>query len=164
VTWVDFTIFAIIVLSAVISLFRGFFREAISLATWILAFWVSFGFSEQLAVLLPSTLQSPNVRLAVAFAALFFLTLIVGAVVNFVIGKLVEKTGLGGTDAVLGVIFGIARGGLIVALLVLLAGFTAVPKEAWWKEAYLIVYFERLAEWLSTYLPTNIADQVSFDG
>ena len=73
--WVDIVILVIIALSAVISLFRGFFREAISLATWVVAFWVAIQFSGKLDPMLGGLINSPTARMTVAFASLFLITL-----------------------------------------------------------------------------------------
>lgn len=162
--WVDLVILVIIALSAVISLFRGFFREAISLATWVVAFWVAIQFSGKLDPMLGELISSPTARMTVAFASLFLITLIVGALVNYLISQLVKKTGLSGTDRMLGIIFGIARGIAIVAVLVLLAGAPNLSRETWWKESTLIKnYFQDAAIWMRGYLPPDVAENFVFE-
>jgi membrane protein required for colicin V production len=160
--WLDLVIIGIIAISAVISLFRGFTKEAISLGTWILAFWLALAFSTRLAAMLPDSISSPTARIAVAFAGLFVLTVILGGIVNFLISSLVEKTGLTGTDRSLGVIFGIVRGALLVVILTLLAGLTTLPRERAWENSLMIGKFEQGAVWLKGYVPESLAKEISF--
>jgi membrane protein required for colicin V production len=160
--WLDLVIIAIIAISAVLSLFRGFTKEAISLATWILAFWLALAFSTRLAGMLPDSITSPTARIAVAFAGLFVLTVILGGIVNFLISSLVEKTGLTGTDRALGVVFGIVRGALLVVVLTLLAGLTTLPREVSWNQSLMIGQFEQGAIWLKGYVPDSLAKEISF--
>ncbi|HEC17191.1 MAG TPA: CvpA family protein [Sedimenticola sp.] len=155
--WVDYVIIGIMALSALISLVRGFMREALSLAAWILAFWVSWTFFRDLAIHFEPWIDVPSVRLGVAFLLLLLSTLIVGGLVNYLVGQLVEKTGLTGTDRMIGVLFGAARGALLVGIMVLLAGLTAIPADPWWHESLLIGYFQDLALWLRDLLPPDIA-------
>jgi membrane protein required for colicin V production len=162
VAWLDLLILAIILLSAVISLVRGFVREAFSLAVWILAFWVSWSFFRDLEVPLRAWIGSPTARLGIAFAALMIVTLVIGGLVNYLIIQLVERTGMSGTDRLIGMVFGAARGVLLVAALVLLAGLTALPEEAWWVHSTLVGYFEELAFWLRDLLPPEIADRFRY--
>ena len=159
--WLDVVILVIICISAVISLFRGFVREAVSLATWIMAFWVAIGFSDKLEPML-SMIDSPAGRISVAFASLFLLTLIVGALANYLIGQLVQKTGMGGTDRMLGILFGVARGVVLVAVLVLLSGIPNLSREVWWQESLLIGHFQEMAIWMRDFLPENIAKEFVF--
>ncbi len=159
--WVDYVILGIIGLSSLVSLLRGFMREAFSLAAWILAFWISWTFFRDLAVHLV-WFNIPSVRLGAAFAILFLVTLILGAMVNYLVGQLVEKTGLTGTDRMVGIFFGAARGALLVSVMVLLAGLTPVPNDPWWQESLLIKYFQDLALWLKDLLPPDIASKFSF--
>jgi membrane protein required for colicin V production len=160
--WVDVAILVIIFLSAVISLFRGFVREAVSLATWVMAFWVAIGFSGKLEPMLHGSIDSSKVRLVVAFAILFLITLIVGAMVNYLIGQLVHKTGMGGTDRMLGVIFGIARGVVVIGILVLLGGIPQLSQESWWQGSMLIGHFQELAIWMRDFLPPDMARNFVF--
>ncbi len=159
--WVDYAILGIIGLSSLVSLLRGFMREAFSLAAWILAFWISWTFFRDLSVHL-EWFTVPSVRLGAAFAILFLITLILGALVNYLVGQLVDKTGLTGTDRMLGVFFGAARGAVLVAIMVLLAGLTPLPNDPWWQQSQLIGYFQDLALWLKDLLPPDIADRFSF--
>ena len=159
--WVDYIIIGIIALSSVISLIRGFVREALSLAVWILAFFVAWTFFRDLAPHLV-WFSLPSVRLGLALAILFLVTLMVGGLVNYLIGQLVEKTGLTGTDRLIGMLFGAARGVLLVTLLILLAGLTPFPEDPWWKSSQLISYFQELAVWLKTLLPEDLGEKFRF--
>lgn len=159
--WIDFVILGIIGLSALISLIRGFVSEAFSLLAWVLAAWVAWSFFRDLALHL-DWFTVPSVQLGASFLILFIATLMLGALVNFLVGQLVDKTGLSGTDRMIGVLFGAARGALLVAVLVLLAGLTPFPNDPWWKESHLIVYFQDLALWLKSLLPADIGEKFNF--
>jgi membrane protein required for colicin V production len=159
--WVDYVILGIIGVSTIISLIRGFVREALSLVVWVVAFWVAWTFFRELAAQL-DYFSVPSVRLGIAFTVLFLTTLIIGALVNYLIGQLVDKTGLSGTDRLIGMLFGAARGILLVAVLVLLAGLTPLPEDPWWRESHLLAYFQELATWLKTLLPADIGEKFRF--
>lgn len=160
--WADYSILIIVGISVAISVWRGFTREAFSLAGWIAAFWIAFFFSGLLAPLLVDWIEVPSLRNIVAFAALFLATLLVAGYINYLAVQIVKKTGLSGTDRMIGVFFGVARGCLVVAVLVLLGGMTTLPQDPWWGESHLLRYFERLALWLGQFLPNDIAGSIRF--
>lgn len=160
--WVDLVILGLILLSALISLIRGFIREAFSLAVWVLAFWISWMFFRDFALQMQSFIETPSVRLGVAFALLMILSLTAGGLINYLIIRLVQSTGLSGSDRFIGMIFGAARGVLVVAVLVLLAGLTPLPQDPWWQESRLLPYFEELALWLKEMLPPEVAEKFQF--
>ena len=160
--WFDIAILAVILISALISLVRGFVKESISLATWLIAGFIALTYYLVLADLLIPYIESPTLSQAVAFAILFITTLIVGAIINYMISQLVSKTGLSGTDKALGVIFGAARGVLIVAMIVLFAGLTPMPAEAWWQESMMVEHFLNIAMWIKDLLPADVANRFTF--
>lgn len=161
--WPDYIIIVLIAISMVISLIRGFVREAMALAGWVLAVWVSLLYMHSMAIFIDPYLNLPPSILAmVAFAILFIITLILSALVANMIAGLIDRTGLSGTDRAIGMLFGIARGILIVGVLVLLAGFTLVPQDPWWKESVLISHFQQLAEMMKEFLPPNIAAKIHY--
>lgn len=162
IAWIDVVILALIALSAILSLFRGFVREALALATWLVALWVAVTFYEDLAAMLAQWITLPSGQKAVAFGVLFISVLLLGALVNYLASRLVSRTGLTGTDKLLGIIFGVARGGVIVAILVLLAGLTPLPQDPWWQESQFLGYFEDFAVWMRDFLPRDIADNISY--
>ena len=159
--WVDIIVFVIIGFSVVIGLFRGLVKEAISLATWILGVWVGLSFSSTLANKLPFQLGDETVQVVIAFAILFLVILVAGGIVNYLIGQLVDKTGLSGTDRLMGLVFGFLRGGLIVAIMVLLATLTSMPNEEWWNQSLTLPYFHDAAAWLKEFLPDTLAQHFS---
>ncbi|MDE2091662.1 MAG: CvpA family protein [Gammaproteobacteria bacterium] len=157
--WVDYLILAIIIISTLISLLRGFLREIVSLVTWVVGFWVALRFARQLGDVF-SIIHNPSVRVIIGFAILFVVILIIGAAINFMIGKIVEKTGAGTTDRVLGLLFGMVRGVVIVAVLAIMAGFTTLPLNNWWHDSRFIPYAESMAGWMRNVLPAQVADEM----
>ncbi|KLU16757.1 MULTISPECIES: colicin V production protein [Xenorhabdus] len=150
--WIDYTIIAIIGFSALVSLIRGFVREALSLMTWGCAFFVASHFYTYLAAYF-TRLEDELVRNGIAIAILFIATLIIGAVVNYVIGSLVQRTGLSGTDRVLGICFGALRGVLVVSAILFIAdSFTPLPKSQDWQQSQLIPQFSQIIRWFFDYL------------
>ncbi len=161
--WPDYIIITIIAVSTVISLLRGFVRESLALAGWILAIWVSMMYMHQMAIFItPYINVPPSILSLISFMILFVITLILAALVTNLGANLVDKTGLSGTDRAIGMLFGIARGILIVGVLVLLAGFTMIPQDPWWKESVLISHFQQLAVQMKAFLPSHIAAKLHY--
>lgn len=160
--WVDYAIVFLILVSAVIGVFRGFIKEAFALFTWIVAIGIGLHYSRDFAVLLRDLISYPSARIATAFIFLFFMTLILGGLISFILNHLVEKTGLTGTDRLLGMLFGIVRGAVLVAVIVMLAGVTPLPEDSWWKQSLLIPPFQSLAIWLKEHIPSELMGYIHF--
>ena len=153
--WIDFTIIGVILLSTVISLIRGFVKEAISLAVWFAAFFVASQFYADLATYM-TKFDDQLIRNGVAIAILFASTLILGGLVSYLVSQLVQFTGLSGTDRALGSVFGLLRGALIVsALLFFMDTFTASSDSMWWQESVLIPEFTPVIELFFKFIQDN---------
>ena len=146
-TWGDWAIVAIIAVSALISLTRGFVKEALSLLTWVIAGLVAWLFGGALAELLVPYIETPSLRVIAACSILFVMTLLLGGLVNYLISQLVKATGLSGTDRFLGMVFGAARGALLVVVAVGLLSLAPVEADAWWRESVVIPHFLLVADW-----------------
>lgn len=158
-TGADIAIVVLVVLSAVIGLVRGLVREVLSLVVWVAAFLIAVGFADDLAGRFAGFLEPDSARLAVAFVTLFVSTLVVGALVQWALGKLIETTGLSGTDRLLGFLFGSVRGVLvcIVAIIALRPFFEDAP---WWVESRLIPHLAAFESDVLSFLD-SAADAVS---
>lgn len=160
--WIDFTMIGLVCISAIIGLFRGLVREAFSLLIWGIAIWVGLTFSRNLSVLLEEILSYPSMRIAVSFAILFVICLILGSLISYLLGEFVKKSGLTGSDRFLGMIFGISRGILVIAVLVLFAGLTPLPEDSWWRDSTLIPPFQEVAVWLRNQVPDSLAGYINY--
>lgn len=145
--WIDWVIITIVTISTLISLKRGFVREAMSLVIWVGAFIIARTFHPNMQALLAETVGNPTVRLVAAFGLLFVGTLVVGAVVNNALGRLVEATGLSATDRTLGMFFGLARGLMVVLVALALLRMTPVTGDIWWQESVTVQKLVRVEAW-----------------
>lgn len=145
--WLDAVIFAVIFISALISLMRGFVKEALSLVTWLLAGIVAWLFGGDLAGYLAPYIETPSLRVIAGCALLFLGTLMVGGLVNVLLAQLVRATGLTGTDRFLGMFFGAARGVLLVVVAVGLLSLSPVVQDPWWRDSVMVPHFLLVADW-----------------
>lgn len=157
---VDAVIVGIIVFSLMVSLWRGFISDVLSLAGWVAAFFIASKFYPHLGAVLSSLespyLQNEYIRNGVAAAILFIAVLIISGIINALLSQLADKTGLTGTDRVLGAAFGVLRGVFIVAgLLFFLGRFTSFEQSELWKESQLIPHFDFIVSWFFEQLEAN---------
>lgn len=157
----DYVILAVLAISALIGLLRGFVRETVSLLTWIAAFWLAMSYSDALASHLAWMITTPSIRLAAAFIAIFLGVLIVGMIVNFILAGLLKKAGVRTSDRILGGVFGIARGLLVVALVVVLVQLTPLVESPGWRASVLVGYMRPMVGHLHHYLPGGPALRVT---
>lgn len=155
-SWVDYCIIAVLALSVLMGLLRGLIGEVLALACWIAAFWFAWVFGPRLAAAL-TAIDVPSARLLLGYAICFFAVLIAGAIVSFLMRKLIAGSGLSGSDRLLGMVFGLIRGLVLVTLLVLVLGFTPLARDPWWQNSRLLPTFQRTAAWITSMLPPDVA-------
>lgn len=161
--WPDYAILASIVISVLVGVLRGFVKEVFSLVVWALAFVVAYQYGGSLAVLMEDHVALPSARAVMGFSGLFIAVLLIGGLINYLVGRLVESTGLSGTDRLLGGAFGAARGLAIVTVFLLAMGFTPLPADPWWKESVLIHRLQPMLKWSASMLPQNLREGLDFN-
>jgi membrane protein required for colicin V production len=160
-TWFDFGVLSVLVVSVAISLLHGLAREMVSLGVWVGGFILSTLFGGQVASLLPQSL-SPLLSALMGFLIVFGVVLAIGWIVGLALSSAVRASGLGPADRALGSVFGLARGLIIVLVVVLLAGLTPLPREPFWREAALSGPFETAALALRPYLPAGLMQRLKY--
>ena len=160
---IDLAVLAVIVLSAFISFMRGFFREAVSLAMWVMAILITLTFTAQFSTLLPDTIETAAARASISSMILFFGTLAIGTIISWLFQRIVDSASLTKIDRFAGVAFGMGRGCILIILLVLAAHLTpAMKQEIWWRESATMPYLEKAARYLHAQLPASIATHFDF--
>jgi membrane protein required for colicin V production len=162
-TWPDYAILGTIAISILVGALRGFMKEVFSLVVWAAAFIIAYQYGGNVAALMEDHISLPSARTAMGFTGLFIVVLLIGGLLNYLLGRLVESTGLSGTDRLLGGVFGAARGLALVVAVLLVAGFTPIPADPWWKDAQLVQRLMPFVEWSSGYLPENVSEHLDFD-
>lgn len=159
----DIAILVVILLSALVSFVRGFYKEAVSVTTWILAIGITLLFTNRFSSLLPrETIESVEARLGISAMVLFLGTMMIGSLISWLLGKAIPSTG-GRKDRVLGVFFGIARGLIIITLVVLAANLVpTIKNEKWWTQSMTLPYFQRLAEVVHSQMPRELSQHFDF--
>ncbi len=132
---VDIVIGVVILISAAFGLVRGLIHEVVSLGIWVAALLLATTLATGVSELMGLDL-APRLRIAIGFLVVFIAVLVLGAVLQWTLGTLVRTTGLTGTDRTLGLVFGAARG-VVVVLVALIALRPFVEERAWWAESKL---------------------------
>lgn len=152
----DYLILGVLSLSVLFGLWRGLIGEVLALAIWATAAVVAWMFGPRLAQMFAARVEVPSLRLLLGYGLCFVGVLLAGMLLGFLVRKLVEGSGLSGSDRMLGMVFGLLRGLVVVTLTVLLLGFTPFPRDPWWRQSQLLPGFERAAMWLSARLPEDV--------
>ncbi|HJQ62994.1 MAG TPA: CvpA family protein [Burkholderiales bacterium] len=159
----DYAVLVIVAVSILISVIRGLVREVLALLAWVAAFAVATLFGADVAAWMPQAIPTEELRLLTGFLIVFVGVLLVMSLAAMAISRLVKRAGLGVEDRMFGMLFGLARGGLIVLVLVLLAGLTTLPRDPLWRNAMLSSPLESLALYVKAWLPGDLSRRIKYD-
>jgi membrane protein required for colicin V production len=161
-TWLDYAVLGVLVVSIAWGVWRGLVREVISLTGWVIAFLVANLLAGPLGETLPESLGQPELRVLIAFVAIFILILAVATLAGLLLARILKAVGLGGLDRTLGGVFGLARGALIVLAFALLAGLTPMPRQTVWTQAASRNLLEQSVLALKPWLPPAFAERLRY--
>lgn len=161
-TVIDIAVLVIVGISILLGVLRGLVREVLSLVAWVAAFLVANLLAPETAKLLPQAMAGEEIRLLLSFVGVFIVVLIGLSVVAILASKLIKVVGLGPADRVVGGVFGLARGVLVVMILVLLAGLTALPRQPVWRNGILSGTLETAAGHVKAWLPADLSKRIKY--
>jgi membrane protein required for colicin V production len=144
----DYVVIAAIVISAIIGAIRGFLREAVAFAAWVIALFLAWHFSTLVAPHLGGLLGEAEVRPWAARVIIVVLVLLLGALVGASLGHFVRLSIFSGMDRLLGFVFGLLRGAVLLGVFVILGQLLQLQGERWWRQSLLIPYGESVANGL----------------
>lgn len=159
----DFVVLGIVGLSVLLSLMRGAIKEVLSLAAWVIAFLAAKSLAATAAALMPGFIASPALRYLGGFILVFVVVMALAMLLSLLLSESLRLLGLGALDRLLGLVFGFLRGMVIVTLLVLLSGLTALPKTDTWQHALFSRPLESLAMMVKPWLPDDLAGHIQFN-
>jgi membrane protein required for colicin V production len=148
----DFVIVAVLGVSIVLGIVRGFVREAVALLAWLVGIWLAWRHSEFIEPFLGGLLESPVQKAWAARVIMLLLVLLVGALVGAILAWITHTAaGLSPMDRVLGLLFGVTRAAVVIGLAVIVGQALELDGEPWWERAQLMPYAEYVADWLKGY-------------
>jgi len=160
-TSVDYFILVVLLVSALVGISRGLFKEVLALASWFVAAWVAYHYTNYLSTEWLSTFHMDElVSLGVSFLILFILVLIVCGLLGGVIQKIILSAGLNVTDRFLGLVFGLVRGGLVVVIMATLAALTPITQTVAWQKAITRPAVDMATGLIKGWLPADWAKQL----
>lgn len=160
-TWLDYTMIAVLAVSTLVSLVRGIAKEMLSLAAWAVSFGVAWYYANGVAKLFSAYLHVAWLRYVASFLIILVATLLLASMISRFIGMVVKTSGMELGDRLWGMVFGLARGVVVVSLLTVVISAMPVRDEPWWKESLLLPYFLGATQWLMKRVPhADIQDAV----
>ncbi len=159
-TTLDYFAIGILIVSAAVGVWRGLFREVIALVSWFVAAWLSYHYCEYLASeWLSAFIPNETARLASAFLILFVVVLITAGLLARALQKLLSTAGLTFVDRFFGLIFGFARGIVVLVVLATLGALTGAQQTQAWQAAAIRPALEKGTGLIRSWLPENWAKQ-----
>lgn len=153
----DYIIIGLIVLSALIGLWRGFFRELFSLITLVVALFFSLSYANNFTSFLERFTQNEKMQYITVVVGLFLIIWIIGAFIGMLLAKALRSVGLGLIDRLFGTIFGAGRGVVFVVILLLFVKSAALHDASWSKDSVLSPYFQPLVSYFEVMVPLKYA-------
>lgn len=159
----DYVVLTILCASVILGIWRGVVGEIIALVAWVLAYFAARWWGAALGDLFFDTIISDHGwRVVAGWVVVFVVVLMLMALLRLAIRGLLKALGLSLSDRLLGMLFGAARGLLIVFVLVAVGGMLSLPKEKWWSEAYFSAPLETAVVASKPWLPPEVAKRIRF--
>lgn len=158
----DYVVLGIVAISLALGLWRGVVSELIALAAWVMAFMAALEFGAPAGKLVFTGIADPAIRALAGCVLIFIGVLVLMSLVRLAVRSMVKALGLSLSDRLLGMFFGLARGVLLVMLLVAAGGMTSAPQQHWWKEATLAPPLETAVLVAKPWLPDDLAKKIRF--
>ncbi len=144
----DYVVIAVVAVSAIVGAVRGLLRESIALGTWVVALFVAWHFSDVIEPHLGGLLAASDVRPWAARVIIVALILLFGAGLGAIVGHYARLSIFSGMDRFFGLIFGAARGVVLIGVFVILGQLLKLDGEVWWRHSMLIPYGDSVANGL----------------
>lgn len=160
----DWVVIVVLAVSVILSLMRGLVTEIFSLGSWIVAIIAGKWGTPIVAPLLPMDVQNENLSYFAGFVVVFLVVMVVVLLLGRLVKSAVGAVGLGGADRLVGGIFGLLRGVVILVGLTLAAGLTSLPQTDFWKNAVSSRFLEVLAMSMQPLLPAKLVEHIHFNG
>jgi len=160
-TWFDYAVLGVLVLSIAWGTWRGLVREVLSLAGWVIAFLAANLLAGPLSESITSVMQ-PELRLLFSWLGIFAVVLMAASLGAMLLAKVIKAAGLASTDRWLGALFGLARGLLIALAFALVAGLTRFPAHPAWKESMFGAPLANTVVQLKAWLPPTLAQRLRY--
>lgn len=152
-TSLDWIIVAVLAVSCLLGLWRGLMREVFSIAGWIAAVVLSLRYASLVGDQIPINIEWPALRVGIGAALIVVVCLFAAGLLGWIVHKFLAAAKLSGTDRMLGAVFGLLRGVLIIFAAVYFTSRTAIAQEPAWRDALLVQPFDAGARWLAPHLP-----------
>ena len=152
---VDWILLAVLGLSFLLGVWRGIVQELLSLVGWVAAFYVSQMYAPMAAAWLPMEGSSQMLRYAAGFVVVFVAVLVGTVLVSVLIKKLISAVGLGPLDRLLGSLFGLMRGVVILLAVTVFVGMTPMRDTEAWKQAQGTQWLQQFLHVLKPVLPAD---------
>jgi len=153
----DYLILGVLLVSMLLGVFRGFVREAIGVLAWVGGLWLAWRYAPSIEPYMGGVLEEPPASTWAARIIILTAVLLVGWLLSGILSYFLRHSGLSiMVDRLLGLFFGFVRGGVVVAVLVLLGQFLELDRVEWWGESRLLPYASEVASWLQTFAETGM--------
>ncbi len=159
----DYVVLGIFLVSVILSVIRGFVRESLSIAGWVVAFIAAGAYTSYFEPFLPTEIIGETLRYSITFVLVFLSVLLITALMTMLLSALIKGIGLGFIDRLLGSLFGLLRALIIVTIITLIAGLTTVPNQSFWQQAVLSRPLEVIALQVLPWLPNDLSKRISFE-
>lgn len=155
----DYLILAVLLISLIVGFFRGFLREAISLLAWLCGLWLAWHFAYKVEPYLAGLIADPPLSTWVARAVILLSVLLLGWIVGGILAYFVHQSGVSlMLDRSLGIAFGIIRGAVLIAIVVMLAHLVQMDRAEWWSRSRFLPYAVELSEWIKGFAETAVSE------
>ena len=157
---IDITLIVFVAISVLIGIYRGFVKEILSVAAWVLAALVAYRYGEAASQYIKPYINQEPLDLAIAYVAVFLIALIAFSVISHIISQIFSSSGMSGFDRILGGVFGILRAAIIIGVLIIVGRYMAMDQQQWWIDSGYMSHFEPLVEWLQGFIPEQYAKEI----